>query len=127
MPTRKTRYALTLLAATGMALALMAGADAPEREIVLEARDMAFFVAGQSEPNPTLELAPGESIRLTFVNHDRGIDHDLTMRDLGLATAVLAGDGSSASLEFRAPRASGEHDYTCELHDRMMRGRLVVR
>ena len=88
---------------------------------------MAFYQLGSSVPNPTLEVSQGESVRLTFVNRDPGIDHDLNLKNLGLATPVVPGDGSSHTLRFRAPDTPGEHEYSCQLHGRMMRGTLRVR
>ena len=127
MSTQITRISLATLTLVGLALAIMAGAVAPEREITLVASKMAFFQAGSNVPNPTIEVSPGRRIRLTFVNRDRGIEHDLSLPNLGLATPILPGDGSSRLLSFRAPDTPGEHEYTCQLHDRMMRGVLRVR
>ena len=127
MSTRKLApILLPAVILVGLALAMIAGATAPDLEITLVARDMAFYEKGKSVPNPTLEAAPGRTIVLTFFNLDRGVEHDLSLAQLGLATPVLPGDGSSEILRFRAPDTPGDHDYTCQLHDRMMRGTLRV-
>lgn len=117
--------AILALAAAG--LALMASADPAEQDLTVIARDMAFYLPHGEEANPTLEIAAGTAIRLTFINRDSGIDHDLQLETLGVEMAPLRGDGSAASVRFRAPREPGEHEYVCELHGKMMRGSLVVR
>ena len=127
MSTRKIApFLLPVVLIVGSALALMAGATAPELRITLVARYMAFYEKGHDVPNPTLSAAPGQTVHIVFENLDRGVDHDLTVSALGLATPVLPGDGSRDVLRFRAPETPGDHDYTCELHDRMMRGTLRV-
>lgn len=113
--------------AVGAVLAVHAASSAPAREIRLEARDMAFYLEGGSEPNPTLTAAPGERLRLLFVNRDRGYAHDVRLESLGVQTSQLAGDGSADRLTFRVPEVPGEHPYECSLHPRMMGATLVVR
>lgn len=119
---------LTILLAmlvAGVAWGISAVRDAP-REIVLVARDMAFYMQGDDTPNPTLHLRPGESVRLTLINRDRGMRHDLAVPGLDVGTGVL-GDGSSQTVRLRAPTQTGSYDYLCRLHAQMMRGRLEIR
>lgn len=104
----------------------ISAARTPPREIVLVARDMAFYIDGSETPNPTLRLQPGETVRLTLINRDRGMRHDLAVDELGVGTAVLPGDGSSATIRLRAPQRRGAYDYLCRLHVQTMRGRLEV-
>ena len=64
---------LTILLATlvaGVAWGISAVRSAP-REIVLVASGMTFYIEGNDTPNPTLQLRPGESVRLTLINRDR--------------------------------------------------------
>jgi len=117
---------LALVLVTAGAAWVAAAGPVPDREITLVARDMAFFLPGDPTPNPTLRLAAGETVRLTLVNLDRGMRHDLVVEGLGFAVPHLAGDGGSADAVLRAPRAAGEHDYLCSLHPRLMRWRVVV-
>lgn len=129
--------AVALLLVGGVTFSLTAGtpgADAAgdsgtrtsPREIVLEARGMAFYLPGDATPNPTLILARGERVRLTLANRDPGMAHDLAARSLAVATPVLEG-GAAASVVLRAPESSGVHEYVCTLHPILMRGLIEVR
>lgn len=131
------RGSLTLLfvALAVLGVFAIAGSTAalrPEpREIVLVAEDMAFFFDGPDGttriPNPTITLERGETVRLTLVNRDAGMEHDWAARGLDVATRLLPGDGSSTTTLIEAPAEPGRHEYVCSLHDRMMRGVLDVR
>ena len=120
--------ATVALAAVAIAAAAMvAGASTPRHDVTLVARDMAFYLPDGTVPNPAIEVSAEEEVRLTIVNRDAGIDHDLAVDSLGVRTAAIPGDGSTGTIDFRAPRERGEHEYVCRLHGRMMRGTLVVR
>ena len=106
---------------------MVAGATEPTHDITLVARDMAFYLPESAQPNPPIEVAREEQVRLTLVNRDAGIDHDLAVASLDVETDAIPGDGASATIEFRAPRQSGVHEYVCRLHGKMMRGQLTVR
>jgi plastocyanin len=117
-----------VIVAVGVAAAaLVAGAAEPTHEITLVARDMAFYLPQNAQPNPPLEIGREEQVRLTLVNRDTGIDHDLAVSSLDVETAAIPGNGDSTTVEFRAPREPGVHEYVCRLHGKMMRGRLTVR
>jgi plastocyanin len=109
------------------AAAMVAGATEPTHDITLVARDMAFYLPANARPNPPLEVTREEQVRLTLVNRDSGIDHDLAVTSLDVETSAIPGDGGSVSVEFRAPRQPGVHEYVCRLHGKMMRGQLTVR
>ena len=121
----KVLWTLVLLGTLGLAVMASAG-DAPSREIVLETRDMAFYLPGNPVPNPTIVVTPGETVRIILVNRDRGMKHDVTIDSLGLQSQLLSGDGSSTDLVFRVPKRRGSFEYTCSLHQQMMRGLLVI-
>jgi hypothetical protein len=110
-----------------LAISLGAASSEPAVDITVRARAMAFYVDGDPRPNPTLVLPAGERIRLAFVNEDRGVDHDLVLPDLGIATDRLAGSGERQLLRFRAPAAAGLSSYTCTLHSSMMTATLEIR
>jgi plastocyanin len=130
---RTRKRSLTAIAAAVLATvaitaaAYVADAASPVNDVTLVARDMAFYLPDRNDANPRLVVPAEEKVRLTLVNRDAGIDHDVAVESLGLASPVVQGDGSSTTLEFRAPRQPGEHEYVCRLHGRMMRGKLVVR
>lgn len=140
MSTLKTMYQKTfggrpmrlrlLLPLLGLVLACGVGLSARTREeprtITLTARGMAFYVAGDPTPNPTLVLRRGEKVRLTLTNQDRGMTHDFAVESLDLATDPLLRAGTATSLVFEAPGRPGESEYVCTFHDRMMKGVLKV-
>jgi plastocyanin len=109
------------------AAAMVAGASEPTHDLTLVARDMAFYLPKGGGPNPRLEVPAQEEVRITLVNRDAGIDHDLAVNGLGVESEPIPGDGSSTTIEFRAPREPGEYEYLCRLHGKMMRGTLAVR
>jgi plastocyanin len=128
---------VSLIATAGLLAGLLGGgiamsratAPAPPaagREIVLVARDMAYYLPGDPRPNPTLEVARGETVRVVLRNQDPGMEHDFAVPALGAASAPIDGRGSTA-LTLRAPAARGEHEYLCTLHAVVMRGVLSVR
>jgi plastocyanin len=119
--------AAVIVAVAVAAAAMVAGATEPTHDITLVARDMAFYLPQNAQPNPPIEVSREEQVRLTLVNRDAGIDHDLAVASLDVETEAVPGDGASASVEFRAPREPGVHEYVCRLHGRMMRGQLTVR
>ena len=116
---------IVVLAVT--AAAMVAGATEPTHDITLVARDMAFFLPDGTTPNPAIEVAAEEQVRLTLVNRDAGIDHDLAVSSLGVESEAIPGNGAQTTIEFRAPTTAGVHEYVCRLHGRMMRGQLTVR
>ena len=69
---------------------------APAREITLHARGMAFYLPGSNAANPTLRVIAGESVRVTVVNDDPGVKHDLEVAKLG--TLILHPPGFLANV-----------------------------
>jgi plastocyanin len=121
------RGALLVLAAV-CALAIVPQVIAtPEaaREIHLVARDMTFYVEGDSTPNPTIVAHPGERLRIVFRNTDVGMSHDFAVRSWSVTTRVLKGKGED-TIEFVVPQNRGTHVYTCTPHAEMMSGSIVV-
>lgn len=127
----KTRVGRVVLGLTGFAAAcvaallpLLAESRQP-RELVLVAREMAFYEDGSGPPNPTIRLFPGERLRVRLVNDDPGVDHDLTLPEWSMATPVLRGP-SEATMIVQAPETPGRTEYVCSLHGSMMTGVLEV-
>jgi hypothetical protein len=124
-----TLLLLSLVCCGGLVLSVRAAGPGP-RALTLVARDMAFYLPGDPTPNPRLVAAPGEELRITLRNADRGMAHDLAVpgRDgAPQATAVLRGVGGSVDLTVQVPERPGQYEYFCSLHARMMRGVLEVR
>ncbi len=116
---------LALILACGVGLSVRAAARPEARTITLVARGMAYYLPGQSAPNPRLVVECGEDLRIVLRNEDPGMAHDFSA--LGKSTRLLKEAGETAELTLRAPRAPGEHQYLCSLHPRLMRGLLQVR
>jgi hypothetical protein len=95
------------------------------REIVVVARDMAFFVNGGATPNPVISLKRGEAIALTLRNEDPGIVHDFAIPGWGVETRRLDGRGTDRVL-FTVPDKAGTADYVCTPHSAMMFGILSI-
>ena len=115
-----------LLAALAVTVGAFTGGGS-EREVTLYARGMAFYLPGSDAPNPTLRVTAGETVRLTVVNDDPGMRHDLAVEALGVAIAPLATTpGSRGSATLEAPPRPGRYSYVCTFHAQMMRGTLEV-
>jgi plastocyanin len=121
--------ALTAALALGVAalLPLRAGTrdEKPRRDVVLVARDMAFYLEGEGLENPTLRFKAGEEIHLVLRNEETGVAHDFSVREWNVATRRLQGRGSDM-LTFRVPDRPGRYDYLCNPHASMMRGIIEV-
>jgi plastocyanin len=105
---------------------MAARADRPAaREIVLVARDMAFYLEGASTPNPDIRVSPGEQITLTLKNADAGMTHDVAVAAWGASMNEIRGVGS-ARVTLTVPRKTGRTDYVCRPHSQMMRGSFIV-
>jgi hypothetical protein len=115
-----------LLLACGLALSARTSSRLEPRTLTLTAHDMAFYVEGDPTPNPVLRVRRGEALRLTLVNRDLGMTHDLAIESLDVATRSLREVGATASVEFEAPDRPGETEYVCTFHDKMMRGVLRI-
>ena len=110
---------LSLVAMLLLADPFSGAAERPVREIVLEARDLAF-----GGNNPTLAARPGERIRLVVKNTDPGIIHSISLPGIDPQVRSVRW-GEEVVLEFTAPQ-SGTYDYVCPQHAPQMAGRLVV-
>ena len=95
------------------------------REIRLIARGMTFYVDGAGDPNPTLRLRAGETVRLVLRNEDRGMKHDLTVPEWDAATPLVAAlrDGS---VVVTAPARGTRTVYYCTPHQETMKGTILV-
>ena len=125
---RNLSIVVGLVVLAGFAVTVWAFAgSSDEREVLLYARGMAFYLPGSDAPNPTLQVAAGERVRITVVNDDPGVKHDLAVARLGLTIEPLATTpGSRGSAVLTAPARPGRYPYVCTFHAQMMRGTLEV-
>jgi plastocyanin len=87
---------------------------------------MAFFLPGDSTPNPTITVRAGEAIALEVRNEDGpGVLHDFAIDSLNVATGLLL-PGQAAHVTFTAPDRPGPLDYYCRPHALTMRGVVNV-
>ena len=106
-------------------LPLTASTRTAVRDITLVVRDMAFYLDGGSEPNPTIQVRTGETVQLTLLNRDPGLKHNLTIEALGLDMPHLETD-ASMKVRLRAPSRPGRLPYVCAPHSEMMHGVIEV-
>ena len=95
------------------------------REIVLVAKDMAFYASGTNTANPEITVRPGESIRVVLKNEDRGMTHDFAVPAVKAATDPLNWN-QQGGVTFEAPDKPGTYEYMCRPHVLMMKGALKV-
>ena len=126
--TVRTRVVLTttfILASGGIVALLPLAAGSVEREVIIVARQMSFYVDGEPAANPTIRMASGERVRVTLVSADPGFDHDFAVTAWGVKTPMLHGEGRT-SIVIRAPDRPGTATYVCSVHASMMRGTIEV-
>ena len=95
------------------------------REIHLVARGMAFYVQGSATPNPTIEVTPGERVRIVLHNEDPGISHDFASPAISAAMDAIR-QGERGELTLSVPTEPGTYEYWCRPHRPMMRGLIRV-
>ena len=117
--------AVVMLAVGGVALAKKnrSGSDAVEVRLVV--RDMAYFLEGASERNPTLRVPRGARLRLVLTNDDPGYSHNLVVSALAIDMPLLT-RGRSQTVDVTVPDAPGVHQYACGPHAQMMRGNIAI-
>jgi hypothetical protein len=97
-------FVLAIVGAGGL---LPVWSSTSSREIVLVARDMSFYVEGDTaHANPVLEVKAGETVRVVLRNQDRGMLHDIAVPVVGAATAPVKFE-DEASFTFTAPKRRG--------------------
>ena len=117
---------LILLTAVAAMAPRIVSSRAAVRDVKLVVRGMTYYLEGSTVPNPTLKFTAGEQVRLTLRNEDRGMSHDFSIRDWGVATKVLEGTGQD-TVTFRVPKRAGKAtSYTCTPHTAMMNGSVIV-
>lgn len=118
----------------GLLLAVIASAGAVVPHIVatrervhqirLVAKNMTYYADGAGDANPPIRLVPGEQVRITFRNDDRGMSHDFGIPAFGVGTGVVE-FGTEKSVTFTVPGNASPTTYICTPHSAMMSGRIV--
>jgi len=125
---RYIRLVVAVMALTAAAIMLPRIVSSREdvREVTLVVRNMTYYLDGEDVPNPALRFTAGERVRVTLRNEDRGMSHDFTIKDWGVATRVLEGKGQD-TVTFRVPsRPATQPAYTCTPHTAMMSGTILI-
>jgi plastocyanin len=116
-------FVVLMVAIAGL---LPVASKATPREVVLVARDMAFYVETDPKtPNPVIEVKAGETIRVVLRNRDRGMTHDFAVPAVRAAMDEL-GWNEEDDVTFEAPDEPGSYEYVCRPHLLMMKGTLRV-
>jgi len=95
------------------------------REVVVFARKMTFYASDGRTANPTIQMAPGERVRITLIAEDPGFDHDFAVTAWGVKTPLVHGEGRT-SIVVQAPDQPGKATYVCSIHASMMNGTIEV-
>lgn len=126
-------YRVTGKLIAGAVLIVLVGAlviampQAPDREITLVTRGMAFYLLGDpTVPNPPLVLHRGERVRIVVRNDDRGMTHDFAVPALDAALSPINWNEED-DVVFEVPDVPGSYEYVCRPHMLMMRGQILVR
>ena len=113
----------TLVGLVLLALLALGGRSGPPsamREIVLDARDVAF-----NQDNPQIVLRPGERVRFVVRNGDAGVLHSISLPGIDSRVRDVL-PGEEIAFEVTAPDA-GRFEYVCPQHTPRMRGAIEVR
>jgi plastocyanin len=119
-----TFVAIVALVATVLSTGASTNLD-KTREVNLVIRDLAFYLDGAGEPNPTLTFRRGEKVRLVLKSEDAGMEHDFVVKDWKIATKAIHGRGEEIAT-FKLPKRAGTATYFCTPHAGKMRGAIVV-
>jgi len=95
------------------------------RVIHVVVHNMAYYVTGRSDPNPTIQLRRAERVRIIVTNQDAGMKHDFGIDAWQKRTGLIDGIGE-ARLDFVAASVPGEVSYSCTPHGTLMRGTIRV-
>ena len=117
---------VTAVVAVIMALALVpVWTKAHTREIRLVVHEMAFYLEGDSTPNPEIVVKAGERVRVVVHNNERGVNHDFAVPAVRAAVDTLKWN-EEGEVTFDVPDVPGTYEYICRPHMLMMKGTLRV-
>ena len=113
-------------ALAGTLLPMLASSEHGQgREMHIVIRDMAFYLDGAGEPNPTLVFRPGEQVRMFVRSEDAGMEHDFVVKNWKVRSDTVRGRGET-TVTIDVPRESGTETYYCSPHPTKMRGTIRV-
>jgi plastocyanin len=95
------------------------------RDVHIVIRDMAFYLDGNGEPNPTLVFRSGERVRVFIRSEDAGMDHDFVVKNWNVQSKTLSGRSETA-VTIEVPREAVSETYYCTPHAKRMRGTIRV-
>ena len=94
------------------------------REIRLVAKNMTYYADGSDGANPPIRLVPGEQVRVTLRNEDRGMSHDFGIPAFGVGTGIVQ-FGTEKGIVFKVPEKADTATYLCTPHSAMMSGSIL--
>jgi hypothetical protein len=94
------------------------------REIRLVAKNMTYYADGADSANPPIRLVPGEQVRVTLRNEDRGMSHDFGIPAFGVGTGIVQ-FGAEKAIVFKVPEKPASATYICTPHSAMMSGSIL--
>ena len=115
---------LAVIASAGAVVPRIVATRGHVHEIRVVAKNMTYYADGAAEPNPPIRLVPGEQVRITLRNDDRGMAHDFGIPAFRVGTGVVE-FGSEKSVAFTVPSDSSPVTYICTPHSAMMSGRII--
>jgi hypothetical protein len=95
------------------------------REVKIVAKDMTYRVDGLNGINPTLRFSPGERVRLSLRNEDKGMLHDFGIPEWGIETGIVEWS-TEKTVTFRVPDRKNGTAYVCNPHSAMMSGTIAL-
>jgi len=125
--TRDIRRTLVVVAviAAGIFLPRLVSSREDVREIHIVAKDMAYRVDGVTGTNPALRFTPGEKVRVSLKNEDKGMQHDFSIPAWGITSGVVEWPSEKA-VTFQVPRGNDGVAYVCTPHSAMMAGAIIL-
>jgi hypothetical protein len=117
---------VVLMLGAGILLPRLVSTRGGPREVQIVVRDMTYYVDGSSEPNPALVLTPGEDVRVSLRNDDKGMVHDFSIPAWGVGTKIVEWQ-KQESVTFRVPASASSGTYACTPHSVMMSGRILLK
>jgi plastocyanin len=114
---------VVLIAGSGAVLPHIVDTREQVHEIRVVAKNMTYYADGTDDPNPPIRLIPGQQVRITFRNDDRGMAHDFGIPAFSVGTGIVE-FGTQKSVTFKVPDNPSAATYTCTPHSAMMSGRI---